>query len=209
MKAKRTTIVYIPKATVPAEELGGVLSRNRASLIQRGITSAEIEYGQLNITGFFDEEFPVQIEGVESCGLNAYSDDRLLDGMTVESVTVSYSDALIPLPSKRDMNEHGTEFRNGECRHHVESEPGKFITPIVTSLPSRETVSIFLKIEGEGYDERDPYRRALLNVMWEVERKIIATRKALQLIKAFRTTPPNEGFVERAIRELFVAIGRF
>lgn len=203
MKKKITELVFVPLVGA-VSEISHCLTENRRNLLIRGL-SVDIRQNPDRIVATFEEEFP-QTNG--ACLLNAYIDDRLLDRMRIKSVTITYLDAVMPRVTKGDM-EGGQFFLNGE--HSVLYRVGttaKFITPTVTCLPSRKTVFISLEINDGGYDEKNNYRKALLDAQFKVERVILATKAAKQLIQAFRSTPQNQGFIDRSIKELYAAIGR-
>ena len=195
------TFVYIPLTTIPPSEIHSFLCLNEESLKRRGLTVA-IKSNPSRIEGTRQEK-----EESGSCHINAYMDDRLLEGMQTSSVHILYDNAKLPRNSKPTINEDGELFCNGESHRLFYPTAGVFIESTVTCLPSRRTVQISLDV-GDKYD-KDLYRRAILDVQWKVERTLKRTRAATQLIQAFRTTPLNEGFIERSIKELYVAIGQF
>lgn len=202
MKKKITVLVYVPLSGTTSE-IHHRLIENQRSLSNRGL-SAQIERDPDRIVATLQEDFP-QSDG--SCPFNAYFDDRLLEGMRIQSVTVTYHDAIMARRSKSEMDVDKFFLNGSHTDLYMVGSTARCLTPIVTCLSSRRIVSIFLEIKDGSYEEKNHHRKALLGSMSRVERVIQASKAAKQLIQAFRMSPQNKGFIERSIKELYAAIG--
>jgi hypothetical protein len=115
-----------------------------------------------------------------------------------------YENALMPLPEKgRSKWDEDSKYRNGESYLCAVSE--KEFDCTLTCLPTPKTVTVDLHIKMNS--DKDAYRRAFLDILWRVEKTIKLTRALAQLIQAFRTTPKNNGFINRSIKEIYAAVG--
>lgn len=138
--------------------------------------------------------------GSKSCPENLLW-DLSFEGMNFQSLAVEYDDAL--LPSSENNSNGGFLFRNGECYSYIEI----YDVVIITSLPSRKRVSMFLDVSSH-HSDMDTLRRGFLRVMLRFENQLCITQTALRLIQAYERDPENGGRIQRFKGELLERIAQ-
>ncbi len=192
----------MPELNVPIENYVSLLNASEARIIGRTL-SARIQHNPAQII-VTCEESDWSEGGV--CQVNMFLGEGYLSDMRVEKITATYDNAFVPLPTKRDMAEAESTFRAGQMIFFPLCNEGIYdLRVIATCAPEMATVSISVEMEKHPLDA---CRRAFLDAQNDVEKAIRRTRCAGQLIQAFRTTPQNEGFIDRSIKELYASIGK-
>lgn len=199
---RKHVFVYLPK---PGISLTRALS---------AVSAAEEKYGLHNsvrhesdplrfILEHREEDPPVEQNRWSAAPVNSYFQAAWELGLRISAITVEYDNALLPHSQSYMVDLSGERYCNGELRHHPGVGEEIYISPVITCLPSKRTVSVSLVVE-DRYN-LDYYRRAILATLHAVEPVIFRTRTFKAVREAIRTG--DHAAIRQAYKHHYLALG--